>query len=81
MESAATVFIFRLALFVAVVATLYGTKLNRTRIVALESHVCPCEAPLVKASPFDLDEHLPQKGSLADLVRKLQEGGKKGVVR
>lgn len=72
MESAATVFIFRLALFVAVVATLYGTKLNRTRIVALESHVCPCE---VVADPA------PPKGSLADLVRKLQEGGKKGVVR
>lgn len=46
----------------------HGKRLN-----ALESHTCPCEAVS--------EEPAPPKGSLADLVRKLQEGGKKGVVR
>ena len=53
----------------------------RGRVGALESHTCPCEAPPLEASPFDLDEHLPAKGSLEDLVRKLQDDGKTGVVR
>ena len=43
------------------------------RLERFESHTCPCEAVS--------EEPAPPKGSLEDLVRKLQDDGTTGVVR